>query len=99
MLQSIKILKRQRIALDFSHKYVISDHEVSKAQQELQTETEDTTAEEKIEKFLEGFDPVNVPMDRLMLYLVTGIRLYMDEFNDQDSSSSANSDDERDQGS
>ena len=47
----------------------------------------------------EGFDPVNDPIDRRMLYEVTGIRLYKDEFNDHDSSSSANSDDERDQGS
>ena len=36
--------------------------------------------------------------DRRLLFEVTGIRLYKDEFNDQDSSSSANSDEERDEG-
>ena len=48
---------------------------------------------------LEGFDPVNDPMDRRVLFEVTGIRLYKDEFKDHDSSSSANSDDEQNEGS
>ena len=79
--------------------YVITDQEVAKATQELQTEAEEPTAEEKIRKVLEGFDPINNPMDRRMLFEVTGIRLYKDEFKDQDSSSSANSDDEQTEGS
>ena len=48
---------------------------------------------------LTGFDPVSDQMDRRVLFEVTGIRLYKDEFKDQGSSSSAESDDEPDQGS
>ena len=99
MLQRINFLKRQRAALEFSHKYVIADHELAKAQHGQQKEAEEPTMEKKIETVLEGFDPVNDSMDRRMLYDVTGIRLYKDEFNDRDSSSSANSGDEQDQGS
>ena len=55
--------------------------------------------EEKIEEVLEGFDPVNDHVDRRMLFEVTGIRLYKDEFNDRNSSSSTNSDDEQEHGS
>ena len=99
MLQRFNFLKRQRTALDYSHRYVIADHEVAKAQQEVQTEAEEPTAEERIAKVLEGFDPVNDPMDRLVLFEVTGARLYKDEFKDRNSTSSASSDDERDQGS
>ena len=47
---------------------------------------------------LSGFDPVSDQMDRRVLFEVTGIRLYKDEFKDQESSSSANSDDENDWG-
>ena len=36
-------------------------------------------------------------MDRRVLYEVTGIRLYKDEFKDHDISSSENSDEERDE--
>ena len=36
--------------------------------------------------------------DRRLLYEVTGIRLYKDEFNDYDSSGSASSDEEREGG-
>ena len=48
---------------------------------------------------LDGFDPANDPIDRRMLFEVTGIRLYKDEFNGQDSSSSASSGDEGEFGS
>lgn len=48
---------------------------------------------------LSGFDPVSDQMDRRVLFEITGIRLYKDEFKDQEISSSANTDDENDYGS
>ena len=47
---------------------------------------------------LSDFDPESDLTDRRLLFEVTGIRLYKDEFNDHDSSSSVSSDEERDQG-
>ena len=99
MLQRIKFLKRQRTALDYSHKYVITDHEVAKAQQVQNRTAEEPTTDKRIETVLKGFDPVNDSMDRRMLFEVTGIRLYKDEFNEDYSSSSTNSEGEQDQGS
>ena len=91
-------MKRQRTALDYSHKYVITDHDVSKALGGQQQEAEEPTAEKKMETVLNGFDPVSDLTDRRLLYEVTGIRLYKDEFNDYDSSGSASSDEEREGG-
>ena len=98
MIHRINFLKRQRTALDYSHKYVITDHDVAEALGGNQKEAEEPVAEKKIETVLSGFDPVSDLTDRRLLYEVTGIRLFKEEFNDRDSSSSASSDDGRDRG-
>ena len=98
MLHRINFIKRQRTALNYSYKYVITDHDVAQALGGNQREAEEPTAEKKIETVLSGFDPGSDLTDRRLLYEVTGIRLYKEEFNDHDSSSSASSDEERDAG-
>ena len=85
MIHRINFVKRQRTALDYSYKYVITDHDVARDLGGKQKEIQPPSAEKKIETVLGGFDPLSDLMDRRLLFEVTGIRLYKDEFNYHDS--------------
>ena len=45
-------------------------------------------AEMNAEQLLEGFDPLNDPQDRRILFEVTGMRIYESEFHDEETSDS-----------
>ena len=89
LLHKIHFLARQRRAVKYSYKYVITAQATKKAASEPQySKEEDSQA--IATKLLDGFDPANNQHDRLILYEVTGMRLRRDEFRDQSSSNSEN---------
>ena len=74
LIHKANFLKRQRLAINHSHKYVITYQD-----------TQRTSKIETSPDIMEGFDPDNNEQDRRMLYEVTGMRLNRDEFLDEDS--------------
>ena len=88
LLHRINFLGRQRLAVRYSHRYVISDKDIKKAEKEKPQAFVDDDPNTIDKKVLEGFDPINNQLDRRMLFEVTGMRLHSDEFNDNSSSDS-----------
>ena len=74
LLSKVTFLPRQRAAINYSHKYVLTDKDVMGKQS--------TNENEKIlkEKIMVGFDPENNEQDRRILYEVMGMRIYRGEF-------------------
>ena len=98
LLHKFTLEARQRRAINYSHKYVISEKdikraEVAKADGEVAKAPEDNDTTEKI---LNGFDPNKNEKDRRLLYEVAGIRLFENEFIDDSSSDSDGGVDELD---
>ena len=88
-------LARQRRAINYGNKYVISDQQLEKSKGKKQSEVEaqdDANEKDELSKVLIGFDPLNNAQDRLILYEVTGMRTNLDEF--QDDASSTDSDED-----
>ena len=86
ILYKASLLTRQRDAIRYGSKYVISDRDLQKADQakpDQASKLSDTLAETKL---LDGFDPLENNQDRRILYEVTGLRLFENEFRDFDSS-------------
>ena len=93
LLHRLKFLSRQRRAIKYSDRYVIS----VKDTRHLDTERPDPQDQKDKDdqdkaKVLEGFDPQNNYHDRLMLYEVIGVRLRTNEFQDLSSSETENDD-------
>ena len=88
LLHKINFLARQRRAVNFSHKYVISDRDLARGEPPEPDAVGATEPLEVAAKVLDGFDPEASEKDRLILYEVSGLRLYLDEFQDSDSSDS-----------
>ena len=73
-------LNRQRRAINFSNKYVITNKDV---QQDTLAKKKDKPAEtfdENVSKILTGFDPENNLQDRRILFEVTHMRVSRDDF-------------------
>ena len=97
-------LKRQRRAVNFGHKFTITDWDVQVSekkatQRSIQRETVDdemlsVDRERILEELLSGFDPALNEADRRILFELTGLRIYQDEFKDHDTSSSEDEQDE-----
>ena len=89
-------LSRQMKALAFGRKYIISERDVENADKAQDSEDIATVEPDvRVAELLDGFDPVNNESDRRILFEVTGIRIYQDEFREQWSSDeSFDSDDE-----
>ena len=86
---------RQRKAIDYSHKYIITDQNLVKtavATKKEQNEKEDWVV--RANTVVEGFDALNNEQDRRILYEMLGMRIYRDEFRDEDSSDSQREDKE-----
>ena len=88
----MNFLARQRRAVKYSNKYVITKRAATKKKDK--TSSSDDDDNNAAAKVLEGFDPINNDVDRRMLYEVTGMRLRSNEFKDDSSSDSAANDDE-----
>ena len=90
-------LKRQRRAINFGHKFTISDLDIENAETQaskrlIQKESvnEDILSVDRdkiLEQLLDGFDPVQNKADRRILFELTGLRLYDGEFKDCETSS------------
>ena len=83
LLHKMNLLARQRRAVKYTSKYVITVNDTkrtSKPSNEDESDADDTA------KVLEGFDPLNNEIDRRMLFEVTGMRLRNNEFLDDSSS-------------
>ena len=90
-------LKRQRRAINFGHKFTISDLDIeiaetraSKRSTQKESVNEDILSVDRdkiLEQLLDGFDPVQNEADRRILFELTGLRLYDGEFKDCETSS------------
>ena len=92
LLHKINFLTRQRRAVQYTHKFVITAQDVKRAtaKKDKNQDSNVKKPETNSTKVLEGFDPINNEMDRLMLFEVTGMRLRNNEFQDDSSSDSEN---------
>ena len=91
LLHKMTFFARQRNAVGYSHKYVISAKDAMRDIDET-TKTQRKKNEDEqsqVAKVLDGFDPANNELDRRILYEVTGMRLRSSEFRDEDSSDSS----------
>jgi len=92
LLHKMNFLARQRRAVKYSHKYVISKRAATEKRNKASfSDDDDSNAAAKV---LDGFDPINNEVDRRMLFEVTGMRLRNSEFQDDSSSDSAANDDD-----
>ena len=78
----MNFLSRQRRAVKYSHKYVITHNDTKRDDEEKDKhqDTFDIDPNADVAKLLEGFDPINNQQDRRILFEVTGMRLHNDEF-------------------
>ena len=93
LIHKANFLSRQRKAINYCHKYVITDLDVVKdaiAAKKEQSKKEDQAVQAQI--LVEGFDVMKNEQDRRILYEVLGMRIYRDEFMDEDSSDSQGED-------
>ena len=80
LVNKTNFFSRQRHAVNYSRKFVISDHDISSVSH--------TTAVIPFEdeshrfKLVEGFDPDGNKTDRRLLYEITGLRMRQDEVTD-----------------
>ena len=90
LLHKMNFLQRQRHAVSYSHKFVVTDQDIWKLQARTQKVSKEkfNDSETRIKAILKGFDPVNDKQDRCILYEITGMRLQVDEFRDGESSDS-----------
>ena len=91
ILHKNSFLSRQRHALKYSHKYVISDRQLeleSKKASARDDKDQDFDSEKDTLKVLKDFDPEKNKQDRRILFEVTGMRIALDEFRDEESSAS-----------
>ena len=59
LLHKMNFLARQRLAVRYSHRYVISDKDIKKAEKEKPQAFVDDDPNTIDKKVLEGFDPIN----------------------------------------
>ena len=89
IVHKVNFLTRQRIAINFAKRYVISDQDIKQEEKLLNHDIlEGKSAEEIAEYVLQDFDPDNQVVDRRIFYEITGMRIFADEFSDEDSDSS-----------
>lgn len=85
LLHKTNLSKRQRKTLTFSHKYVISASDVSRAgQPDLVKKSEESA--QAVDQLLDGFNPEVDAVDRRLLFEITGRELEEGEFAEDDSS-------------
>ena len=78
LLHKMNFFARQRRAVKYTHKFVITAKDTKKqGNQQVSNDKDPITNATKV---LEGFDPVNNVVDRRLLFEVTGMRLHSDEF-------------------
>ena len=96
LIQKSTFIARQRKAIDYSHKYIVTDIDVEReeANAAKKDSPEKLDWNARAETVIEGFDVVNDAHDRRILFEVNGMRIYRDEFNDEDSSDSQGEDKE-----
>ena len=83
-----KFLARQRRTVAYSHKFIIANRDLAKAHKAKKEKFEKKEEVQDICKVIDGFNPETNDNDRRLLYEVTGLRLYQDEYIDEDSSAS-----------
>ena len=83
----MNFLGRQRKAVDFSDKFVISDQDIIRSREAYQRCTPRTIERRvfPVAKMLDGFEPVEDALDRRLFYEVSGLKLNQDEFKSEDS--------------
>ena len=88
ILHKANFFVRQRRAVNFFHKFVITDIDMLKKKDDISDMKEqfDDKTTNDIGKILDGFDPVKYEVDRRILFEATRLRLYHDEFRGEDSS-------------
>ena len=92
LLQKSYFNTRQRHAINFTHKFMISDKDVRRAA--ANDGQEPPGNEQFVAKVLDGFDPKQNVQDRRTLFEVTGMRLIKGEFQNEDDSSDSEGDEE-----
>ena len=108
LLHKINFLSRQRHALDYSHKYVITNRDLSRAtavaaadkfasferrrKRQALLVRPAVDVQAQKDQVLRDFDPAMNENDRRILFEVTGMRLDKDDFRDGESSNETDSD-------
>lgn len=72
--------RRQRQALKYSHKYVITADDIKDDDGAHRRQAAPQTQQEKIDAILDGFEPEDDVLDRLILFEITGFQLREGEF-------------------
>ena len=80
ILHKTRFLSRQLKAISFGHKYIISEKDVAKDGESENGSNSVIDREALTSELLDGFDAKNNEWDRRILFEVTGIRVYPDEF-------------------
>ena len=93
LIHSSTFLARQRRAIKYGHKYVISDKYLDRKEHDRKLKKNERPLLEidssrEISKVLDGFDPHNNAQDRRILFEVTGMRTNLEEFREGESSDS-----------
>ena len=88
LMSKVIFVSRQRHAVNFSRRFVISDKDIQAASHTP------AVIPEVIRQaaFVEELDPEGNKIDRRLLYQITGLQLHKDEINDSASELSENSD-------
>ena len=87
MIHKVIFMKRQRRTVSHFSKYVIKDADIERlAQSRKKSQVYQESLPLQFKKICSSFDPEDNKWDRRLLYEVTGIRLYDNEFRESDSS-------------
>ena len=70
-VNKMRFNSRQRLAVNYSRKFVILDHDIKAARDEAAVIPE----RDSLKRVTEDFDPENNDTDRRLLYQITGLRL------------------------
>ena len=89
------MLARQRRAVKYSRKYVISNKDIQEQREGTKVNHYSRDSSVSAESLLRSFDPDSQEADRRLIYEITGLRLNADEFAGQDSSFSDDEGDKR----
>ena len=82
LLHKVNFLPRQVRAINYGHKFVISNRDIVKAKRADFEKKQKVSSLMTEQELLDGFDPLSCETDRRILHEVTGMRLFNDEFRD-----------------
>ena len=80
LLHKVNFLPRQVRAINYGHKFVISNRDIVKAERADFDKKQKLSSLMTEHELLDGFDPLSCETDRRILHEVTGMRLFNDEF-------------------